>query len=66
MVVRVVEQARASGAAGVWIATDHDAILQAASAHGCDSLMTRADHASGTDRLGALTEGLAVSHNYCI
>ncbi|MCG6873910.1 MAG: 3-deoxy-manno-octulosonate cytidylyltransferase [Betaproteobacteria bacterium] len=58
MVVRVVEQARASGAAGVWIATDHDAILQAASAHGCDALMTRADHASGTDRLAEVAERL--------
>ncbi len=58
MVVRVVEQARASGAAGVWIATDHDAILEAASAHGCDVLMTRADHASGTDRLAEVAERL--------
>jgi 3-deoxy-manno-octulosonate cytidylyltransferase (CMP-KDO synthetase) len=58
MVVRVVERARASGAAGVWIATDHDAILAAARAHGCDALMTRADHASGTDRLAEVAERL--------
>jgi 3-deoxy-manno-octulosonate cytidylyltransferase (CMP-KDO synthetase) len=51
MVVRVVERARAGGAGAVWIATDDERIRAAAAAHGCDAIMTRADHASGTDRL---------------
>jgi len=60
MVVRVAERARASGAAAVWIATDDDRILAAAHEHGCDVLMTRADHASGTDRLAEAAERLAL------
>jgi 3-deoxy-manno-octulosonate cytidylyltransferase (CMP-KDO synthetase) len=51
MVVRVAERARASGAGAVWIATDDERIRAAAQANGCDALLTRADHASGTDRL---------------
>ncbi|MBI4757189.1 MAG: 3-deoxy-manno-octulosonate cytidylyltransferase [Betaproteobacteria bacterium] len=51
MVVRVAERAAQSGAAGVWIATDHPDIAQAARSHGFEALMTRADHASGTERL---------------
>jgi 3-deoxy-manno-octulosonate cytidylyltransferase (CMP-KDO synthetase) len=60
MVVRVAEQARASGAAAVWIATDHPDILAAARAHGCDALMTRADHASGTDRIAEVAAALGL------
>lgn len=60
MVVRVAELARASGAAAVWIATDDERILAAARAHGCDALMTRAGHASGTDRLAEVTEQLGL------
>jgi len=61
MVVRVAERARASGAAAVWIATDDERILAAARAHGCDAIMTRADHASGTDRLAEAAERLALA-----
>ena len=61
MVVRVAERARASGAAAVWIATDDERIAAAARAHGCDAIMTRADHASGTDRLAEATELLALA-----
>ncbi len=60
MVVRVAEQARASGAAAVWIATDHADILAAAREHGCDALMTRADHASGTDRIAEVARALGL------
>ena len=61
MVVHVADRARASGAGAVWIATDDARIVVAARAHGCDALLTRADHASGTDRLAeaAATLGLA-------
>jgi 3-deoxy-manno-octulosonate cytidylyltransferase (CMP-KDO synthetase) len=51
MVVRVAEQALASKATRVVIATDHADIAQATRAAGIDTLMTRVNHASGTDRL---------------
>lgn len=51
MVVRVAERARMSGAARVVVATDTPAIAQACSAHGVESVMTDADHPSGSDRL---------------
>ena len=51
MVVRVCERAAKSGAAAVHVATDDERIAQAVRAHGHSALMTRADHASGTDRL---------------
>ena len=52
MVVRVCERAAASGAAAVHVATDDERIARAVRAHGHQALMTRADHASGTDRIG--------------
>jgi 3-deoxy-manno-octulosonate cytidylyltransferase (CMP-KDO synthetase) len=51
MVVRVAEQARRSGAAEVIVATDHAGIESAVKRAGFDVVMTRRDHASGTDRL---------------
>jgi 3-deoxy-manno-octulosonate cytidylyltransferase (CMP-KDO synthetase) len=51
MVVRVAERVRASAAQAIHIATDHAEIRAAAQANGLSVLMTRADHASGTDRL---------------
>src|SRR6185312_1835258 len=61
MVVRVAEHARRSGAVRVVVATDDTRIEAAAQAHGIDAIMTREDHASGTDRLAeaATTLGLA-------
>ena len=51
MVVRVAERALASGAARVVVATDDSRIATAVAAHGFDAVMTRATHATGTDRL---------------
>jgi 3-deoxy-manno-octulosonate cytidylyltransferase (CMP-KDO synthetase) len=51
MVVRVAENARASGAARVVIATDDARIADAARLHGVDACLTRSDHPTGTDRL---------------
>jgi 3-deoxy-manno-octulosonate cytidylyltransferase (CMP-KDO synthetase) len=51
MVVRVLERAVRSGAAGVWAATDHEAVLTAVRGHGYQAIMTSPDCASGTDRL---------------
>jgi 3-deoxy-manno-octulosonate cytidylyltransferase (CMP-KDO synthetase) len=51
MVIRVCERAAQSGAAAVHVATDDERIAAAVRAHGHKALMTRADHASGTDRI---------------
>jgi 3-deoxy-manno-octulosonate cytidylyltransferase (CMP-KDO synthetase) len=51
MVVRVCERAAKSGAASVRVATDDERIARAVREHGHAAVMTRADHASGTDRI---------------
>ena len=51
MVVRVCERARASGARSVTVATDDARIRAAVERGGFRALMTRAGHASGTDRI---------------
>jgi len=51
MVIRVAERARLSSAARVVVATDSDRIARACASHGVDNVITRADHASGSDRL---------------
>lgn len=61
MVVRVAQQARKSGAAEVIVATDHAAIAEAVTAAGHDVVMTRRDHASGTDRLAEVAAKRALA-----
>ena len=51
MVVRVAERARESGASRVVIATDDVRVADAAASHGVEAILTRSDHATGTDRL---------------
>ncbi len=51
MVVHVAERARESGATSVTVATDHEEIAAAVRRHGFEVVMTRPDHASGTDRI---------------
>ncbi len=51
MVIRVAEQAAQSGAQEIIVATDHQPIVAAAQQNGYSACMTRADHASGTDRI---------------
>jgi len=51
MVIHVAERAKESGAAEIIVATDHAEIAQAVEAHGFSAMMTRNDHASGTDRI---------------
>lgn len=58
MVVRVMERALASGASEVWVATDHAGVRDAVQAAGGKVLMTRADHPTGTDRLGEVVSTL--------
>ena len=59
MVVRVAEQAAKSGASEIVIATDFEKIMQAAAAHNVNAVMTRLDHASGTDRIAEVAQKLA-------
>lgn len=56
MVVRVAEAALKSGAFEVWVATDDARVGDAVLAHGHRVAMTRADHASGTDRIAEVAE----------
>lgn len=51
MVVRVAQQAQRSAAAQVVVAADDPRIVQACDEHGVQSLLTRQDHPSGSDRL---------------
>jgi len=51
MVVRVAQQAALSSAASVVVAADDARIVDACHAHGVRVLLTRTDHASGSDRL---------------
>lgn len=51
MVVRVVEAALLSGAEEIIVATDDARVSAAVAAHGHVAVMTRSDHASGTDRI---------------
>ena len=60
MVVRVAERAAAAGAARVAVAADAPEILAACAAHGVQALLTRADHASGSDRLAEACEQLGL------
>jgi len=58
MVVEVARRARQSGAARVVIATDDSRVADAARAHACEAIMTRADHPTGTDRLAEAAQAL--------
>ncbi|MBQ1783360.1 MAG: 3-deoxy-manno-octulosonate cytidylyltransferase [Gammaproteobacteria bacterium] len=51
MIVRVYEQALASGASRVIVATDDQRVADAAAAHGAEVCMTSSDHRSGTERI---------------
>ena len=60
MVVRTARRALASDASRVLVATDDTRIQAAAIDHGIESLLTRADHPSGTDRLAEVAEQLVL------
>jgi 3-deoxy-manno-octulosonate cytidylyltransferase (CMP-KDO synthetase) len=64
MVVRVAMQAAKSGAREVIVATDHAEIAHVVEAHGFEAMMTRKDHATGTDRLAevAAQRGFGARH----
>ena len=60
MVVRVARQAGLSGAARTVVATDDARIQAACQDHGVPALLTRPDHASGSDRLAEACEQLGL------
>ena len=61
MVVRVAQRAALSGAARVVVAGDHPDILNACKAFDVPAILTRADHATGSDRLAQACEILNLS-----
>jgi len=66
MVVHVCERAARSGAAAVHVATDDERIAAAVRSHGHLAIMTRADHASGTDRLAEAARKLKLSDRHVV
>jgi 3-deoxy-manno-octulosonate cytidylyltransferase (CMP-KDO synthetase) len=66
MIVRVCERAAASGAAAVHVATDDERIARAVRHHGFAVVMTRAEHASGTDRLAEAAAFLRLAEDAII
>ncbi len=61
MVVRVAQRASASAAQRVVVAADSARIVQACEAHGVEAVLTRTDHASGSDRLAEACELLGLA-----
>lgn len=51
MVVHVAQRAARSGASRVVVAADDTRVVRACESHGIESLLTRQDHVSGSDRL---------------
>ena len=66
MVVRVARQAQRSGAGQVVVATDATEVAAACEAHGVQHVMTRADHASGSDRLAEACERLGLDGDHAV
>jgi len=56
MVVRVAQRAALSAAQRIVVAADDSAIVAACRAHGVEAVLTRADHATGSDRLAECCE----------
>lgn len=63
MVAQVAARAAKSGAARVVIATDDVRIAAAAEDHGYEAMMTRRDHATGTDRIAEVARRLRLPAN---
>jgi len=61
MVVHVAERARESGAEAVWVATDNHDVFDAVKRHGHQAMMTRTDHATGTDRIAEVAQLLGLA-----
>jgi 3-deoxy-manno-octulosonate cytidylyltransferase (CMP-KDO synthetase) len=66
MVVRVARQAQRSGAGQVVVATDAPEVAATCQAHGVPHVMTRTDHASGSDRLAEACEHLGLDGDHIV
>lgn len=66
MVVHVAHRAKASAATRVVVATDSPEIAQACGQHGVETVMTRADHPSGSDRLAEACALLGLPDDACV
>ncbi|MEJ6023087.1 3-deoxy-manno-octulosonate cytidylyltransferase [Ramlibacter sp. PS4R-6] len=60
MIVRVAQRAAQSTAQRVVVAADHASIVDACKANGVEAVLTREDHASGSDRLAQACEILGL------
>jgi 3-deoxy-manno-octulosonate cytidylyltransferase (CMP-KDO synthetase) len=58
MIVRVAAAARRAQSDGVWVAADDERIIAAVRNQGFAAVITREDHASGTDRIAEVAERL--------
>lgn len=63
MVVRVAQRAQQSQAKRCVVAADDVRIIQACELHGVEAVLTRSDHASGSDRLAEACERLGLGGN---
>src|SRR5258707_12531664 len=61
LVGRGAERARESGAREVYVATDPGDIAAAVERYGHHAVMTRSDHATGTDRIAEVVERLGLA-----
>lgn len=66
MVVHVARRAQASAAQRVVVATDSAEIAQACAQHHVETVMTRADHPSGSDRLAEACTLLGLLDDACV
>ena len=62
----VARQAQRSGAGQVVVATDAHEVAASCEAHGVQHVMTRADHASGSDRLAEACERLGLDGDHIV
>src|SRR5881227_2513896 len=60
MIVRVAQRAAKSKAQRVVVAADHTSIIDACTRHNIEAVLTREDHASGSDRLAEACEKLGL------
>lgn len=60
MIVRVARRAAQAAVSGVMVACDAPAIAEACKRHGVNAVLTRSEHASGSDRLAEACEQLGV------
>jgi 3-deoxy-manno-octulosonate cytidylyltransferase (CMP-KDO synthetase) len=65
MVVRVAQRVRSGtpGGTRIVVAADHASILEACSQHGIEAVLTREDHASGSDRLAQACDLLGLEND---